>query len=172
MPTGIYERTEYHKEKISEGVKHKPEDVWKKVDIKSKSECWNWKGYTTPDGYGEMRINYLRYRTHRLVYELTYGSIPNNMLVCHKCDNPSCCNPDHLWLGTIQQNIKDMDNKGRRKISYGEKSPTHKLTSSQVKEIRRLYTTKNYTQRDLAKNFGVCQTTIWFILTNKNWKNI
>jgi hypothetical protein len=142
---------------------NKPEDVWKKIDIKSPEECWEWKGTHLIHGYGLIRILGKRYLTHRLIYELTFGEIPKELYVCHKCDNPACCNPNHLFLGTQADNVKDMITKGRCKT---------KLTSTQIKEIRKLYQSGNYEQKDLIKMFKISQTNISFIINNKRWNNI
>jgi len=89
------------------------ERFWNKVDIKSKEECWNWKGYKNSDGYGHMTQNGKYKAAHRLAYELTYGTIPEGLLIMHLCDNPSCCNPNHLKTGTNKDNSQDMKRKGR-----------------------------------------------------------
>lgn len=94
---------------------------WNKVKIASRDSCWLWLGSTNPDGYGRfnIKIGYYKYRLvqpHRFSWELFYGPIEDNTQVLHKCDIPACINPDHLFLGTISDNMKDMYNKGRHKV--------------------------------------------------------
>jgi len=150
------------------------ENIWGKINKKSSSECWEWAGGLR-DGYGRIKINYKNYNAHRLVYELTYGLIPKGMCVLHKCDNRKCCNPEHLFLGTNNDNVKDKVSKNRQShisINNGELCGTHKLITEQVVQIRLLYTTKKYSQRMLAKIYNVSQTTIWEILNNYTWKTV
>lgn len=90
---------------------------WHKIDIKGKDECWNWKGSKNPQGYGQVWSNSKKkqIKAHRLAYEIyNQTSIPKGMLICHKCDNPPCCNPYHLFLGTSADNINDAYRKGRK----------------------------------------------------------
>ena len=91
---------------------------WTKVK-KIDDGCWEWTGATTFGGYGTLRIERHNVGAHRIAYELAHGSIPDGLLVCHKCDNPCCVNPDHLFLGTFEDNLKDKIEKGRHKISHG-----------------------------------------------------
>lgn len=84
-----------------------------KINRFSKNSCWIWIGAKNEKGYGVIQIDGKRHRAHRLVYELYVGSIPPGMLVCHSCDEPSCCNPKHLWLGTNADNQRDKHAKGR-----------------------------------------------------------
>lgn len=81
--------------------------------------CWIWKGHLKKD-YGYFSYHQVLYRAHRISYEIAYGEIPNDMFVCHKCNNPSCVNPQHLFLGTPKENTHDMIEKGRLNRSRGE----------------------------------------------------
>lgn len=76
--------------------------------------CWEWQGYVGPDGYGQGHLGMKRGHAQRIAWELTNGPIPDGMFVCHRCDNRICVRPDHLFLGTALDNIRDMDRKGRR----------------------------------------------------------
>lgn len=93
---------------------------WNNINIADTDSCWNWKKCVDKDGYGKWGILRRKQKvsktlkTHRVSYQLTYGRIPEGLVVCHKCDNPRCCNPYHLFLGTQQDNLADMTNKGRR----------------------------------------------------------
>lgn len=127
------------------------------ANIKSSSndECWIWSGYKNPAGYGHSSIKHKTIYAHRLSYMLFVGQIPDNYKVCHKCDNPSCVNPAHLFVGTQLDNIRDRDKKSRKTWPTGESNPNAKLTDSEVSEIRKLKSETNVTTRKLAKRFGV-----------------
>jgi hypothetical protein len=111
-----------------------------------------------------------QYRVHRLIYEVTYGPIPKGMLVCHTCDNPACCNPNHLFLGTQEDNMKDKIKKGRQVM--GESNGLSKLTRYQVSEIRLKYQTGDFLQQELADNYNVCNQNISSIIKRITWKHI
>ncbi len=145
---------------------------WANVD---KTEgCWIWTGGKTVFGYGSISErtdgSKRAYNTHRVSYELHYGSIPEGLCVLHRCDNPPCVRPDHLFLGTRKDNIADMDNKGRR--VNGQKGNHHKLSESQVRQIRSLYQEGATNQDGLAGMFGVHPSTIHYIVTQKRWKHV
>ena len=142
------------------------ERFWKYVDKKSENECWNWIGTKIKKGYGRIGINGKLIGTHRFSWELHFDKIPDSLLVCHHCDNPSCVNPKHLFLGTYQDNIKDRDSKNRQ--AKGEKQGNSKLTKKQVKKIRNLK--GRLTQRKIAKRFNISKTTVGDIHRNESWK--
>ena len=123
--------------------------------------CWEIDGYADKDGYGQVSNR----RAHRLAYELFVGKIPVGMVVCHKCDNPRCCNPDHLFIGTQKENIADMIFKGRRALRFGVKNTQNKLNEEQVIEIFK----SNQTQRQIAEKFKIDQSTVSNIKTGKIW---
>jgi len=99
------------------------------------TNCWEWTGFLKA-GYGYIRIKRKDIAVHRLMFERYKRKIPKNVNVCHSCDNPKCCNPDHLWLGTQQENIKDMIQKKRDHKSYGEKHPGCKINEEIAKQIK------------------------------------
>ena len=116
---------------------------------KTSNNCWLWQGATNPAGYGKTYIGKINGKdttkdVHRLMYEFAYGEIPNGKNVCHKCDNTSCCNPEHLYLATQKQNLADMTQKGRRangkslseKIKKGWTPDTRKKHSKIIKQAR------------------------------------
>lgn len=122
-------------------------------------QCWEWIGKSKDrKGYGRVGVNYRVYLPHRISWFLNTGKQPNS-LVLHKCDNPSCVNPSHLFEGTHQDNAVDMVNKGRHVNNNGEHHGLSKLTHIEVLEIRALYTAGN-NQYELAKQFGVNQSQI------------
>lgn len=131
--------------------------------------CHEWTGYKDKDGYGTLRVNGKDYKAHRYACIQKYGEIPSGQLICHRCDNPSCCNPEHMFLGTIQDNNSDRDKKGRQ--AKGAKNGSAKLTEHNVRQIRRL-SAEGYSQTRLAEIFGVKQTTISVIVLRKQWKHI
>ncbi len=98
-------------------VNFRKEDIkrfWAKVETNGKDECWQWLGCKTKDGYGRFVMFGRAVRAHRVAFVISNGEIVDGLVVCHKCDNPSCCNPSHLFSGTPSDNMKDRDSKGRQ----------------------------------------------------------
>lgn len=148
---------------------------WNKVE--TKNGCWEWKGYRTKKGYGTIGSGKgKQLRAHRLSWEIHNGlEAPDNMLVCHTCDNPSCVNPNHLFLGTPQQNVDDMIVKGRLNPSKKKRDPKNapykKISEEEVRQIRSLYDKKNgVTFVFLAKKYGLKRTQISRIVKREHWK--
>jgi hypothetical protein len=137
---------------------------------KDKYGCWIWNGCKDKDGYGIIGYKMKKCRAHRISYLLFRGKIPLNICVCHKCDNPSCVNPNHLFLGTNQDNHTDAMNKERH--SRGESNGMSKLTESAVVSIRLAYKKGNETLKSLADKYSVSITLIWYIIYRKNWTHI
>jgi len=137
-------------------------------------DCWNWVGDKLKSNgkwsYGRFWLNGKTVYAHRVSWILNKGDIPNNICVCHKCDNPLCVNPDHLFLGTYSDNIKDAVDKKR--MAYGIKSPNSKLTDGMVINIREMYKNENYTQKQLADEFGVDRTTIARVVNRETWNHV
>jgi hypothetical protein len=130
---------------------------WSKVSITSNNDlCWNWQAYCTKDGYGRFRYDGKKMiLSHRLSWILINGQIPDRLQVLHSCDNPACCNPKHLFLGTHQDNMKDKIAKKRQSKLGGERNPSAKLSDYQISVIRDLYSNRKFTQTELARKFGV-----------------
>ncbi len=146
---------------------------WEKVDKRGPDECWEWTACKTW-GYGYIQDWSQQWKTHRLSWVLHHGAIPDGLCVCHHCDNRACVNPDHLFIGTIADNNRDMAAKGRySKIGMiGEDNPRAKLSEKQVLEIRDLYTAGEISQREIADRYGVHQTAVGFIVRRVHWKHI
>ena len=130
------------------------------------SGCWLWMYNTNLKGYGQMRFRGTTMLSHRVSYLLNKGDIPVGMLVLHTCDTPSCINPDHLWLGTYQDNVDDMKIKGRERILYGENNGRFKFSNTLVEDIRRLRIS-GVEIATLAKMYHIGKTTIGNILYAK-----
>jgi hypothetical protein len=148
------------------------EKLWSRSIPEPNSGCWIWMGATSFD-YGIIYDGKTRWKTHRLAFSLSHGAIPQGMHVCHRCDIPSCINPDHLFLGTPADNTADKMKKGRwggPKKFYGEKHWQAKLTNESVSAIRVRYSL-GYSQRELAEKFNVAKSTIWAIVNHTTWRN-
>jgi hypothetical protein len=152
---------------------------WEKV-VKQPSGCWIFtskKGSSHKNrhkSYGHLsrsKDNWTNeYQGHRISWVLVHGPVPEGSDVLHRCDTRRCVNPEHLFLGTHEDNMKDMVSKGR--YLTGSNNPVSKLTEEQVLEIRRLYKTGGWSQPKLAVRYGVHQTTIGFIVRRVRWSHI
>ncbi len=144
---------------------------WAKVEkLGNESGCWLWTGGCTKTGYGNFwPTQHFHLGAHRMSWVIKNGPDPN-LFVCHKCDTPSCVNPDHLFLGDHVANAIDSFQKGRGQ--EGERHYAAKLKEADVREIRRLYAGNGISQDEIAKMFGVGQMTISNIITRKSWKSI
>jgi len=144
---------------------------WGKVD--KQTECWNWCAGRDKDGYGKFAIgghgNQKHFRAHRLSWYLATGFMPlKHELVLHKCDNTSCVNPNHLFLGNQKDNVLDALIKGRHSVLPGSKHPRNKLVESQVKEIRN----SNSKDSELAAIYNVSVSTIQNIRSGRQWRQL
>lgn len=131
--------------------------------------CHEWIGAKDKNGYGTLRKDKKDYKAHRYSYELNKGKIPNGLLVCHTCDNPSCVNPEHLFLGTNKDNMADMVKKNRS--AFGEKNANSKLNKHMVKLIRQRLEL-GISQQKIADEFCINQTNVSKIKTGKSWSNV
>lgn len=141
------------------------ERYWSKVD--KSGGCWEWKSYKDGSGYAAFKTKGKMIGAHRQAWIYAHGEIPAGMLVCHKCDNPTCVNPDHLFLGTALDNQRDKVNKGRQ--AAGEKNGRHKLTEQDVKYIRSQFHTKQKTQRELARIYNMGYRNLWRVI-HTEWR--
>lgn len=132
----------------------------------TESGCWIWTANTHKQGYGKLNVNGKQEPAHRTAYKLYKGEIPENMMVCHSCDIPECVNPDHLFLGTALDNMRDKISKGRhRGAKGGESHHNSKLNKKDVIEIRK---SKKY-QYELAEIYNVSQSQISNIKRGARW---
>lgn len=145
---------------------------WSKVN--KTNDCWLWIGCLKDGRYGSFYFRKKGERAHRVAWILTYGDIPEELCVLHKCDNTLCVNPEHLFLGTQLDNIKDRDSKGRcnpgDSFKKGSLHKMAKLKEENILEIRKLY--KQFSQQKIAEQFGVSIMTINRILLRKTWTHI
>ncbi len=142
-------------------------NFWEQVD--KQGACWRWLGTITAKGYGSFYARegkYRFYRAHRYSWFLEHGEIDSGLWVLHKCDNPWCVNPEHLWLGTNEDNMKDKIDKGRHRP--GERHGMAKLTEKDVLYIRAC----GKPALELAAEFDVHGTTIYNILNGKKWRHL
>lgn len=153
-------------------MKSAEERFFDKVMFEPNSGCWLWTACLNSNGYGRVGVYHVGTQlAHRVSWEFKHGPIPAGQCVLHKCDNPACVNPDHLFLGTQLDNLADMGRKQRRggpKVGRkGEKSPTAKLTETQVAVIR----TAKEPQRIIAAMFSISQRTVSDIRLGRRWKH-
>jgi hypothetical protein len=142
---------------------------WERVDRRSSDECWEWKGHRIPTGYGQITQRGRRTSTHRRAWELARGPIPEGLCVLHRCDNPPCCNPAHLWLGTQADNSADRDRKGRAAV--GEGNGKSRLTRDDVLAIH-LLVSYGLSWSKAARSFGVSKGTVAAIISGRTWRHV
>ena len=132
------------------------------------SGCWVWQRGMSR-GYGTITVGGKTCYAHRIIYVLTYGDhIPDGWGVHHVCDNPACINPDHLIIGTDQENVEDKLSRGRQ--SYGEIHGPSKLTQEQAEDIRKIFWEDGVKQSDIARVYGVHQSQVSRIVHGRSWK--
>lgn len=132
-------------------------------------QCWEWQGCTNGRSYGQYRLGKKCWGTHRYAWTITFGEIPDGLGVLHNCDNPSCVNPEHLFLGTQLDNMKDRDNKSRQ--PRGERLGTSKLTDEDVRYIR-WQLDAGLSPYRIAKTSKVTSATIYSIKKGETWTHI
>ena len=152
------------------------EKFWSKVDKKADDECWEWLSSNCKKAYHCICIGGKICKAHRISWVIHNGAIPEydelhrKICVCHKCDNPDCVNPKHLFLGTHKDNMRDRHRKERAVV--GEAHGRSKLTNDQVQDIREKYAVRCNTKKELAKLYNVTVKTIEGIVFNKTWRHL
>jgi hypothetical protein len=175
---------EAYKQKIGREVRkagrpaNTPEILWSKVDKKTEDECWNWLGYKNGGQYGRTWINDRGYYAHRVIFDLVYPntitlSAPKDSdeigFLLHTCDNPSCCNPKHLFVGTHADNMADKVAKQRQKKFPNDSGPRCKLSMAQARKIRQLRK-EGVSARELAKKYEISLPSIKTLLRGDSYK--
>lgn len=159
---------------------------WRRVDSSENDRCWPWLGARKPTGYGFLSFQRKYWRAHRLAWFLTHGSIPAGQHVLHRCDNPPCCNPAHLWLGTHADNMRDRSAKGRQarkqpsliaaqkewaQSHRGERHFNAKLRDADIPFIRaRIAAGERFTT--IAADYPVSRFTIGLIARRRRYSHI
>jgi hypothetical protein len=141
-------------------VKFTPEVLsrfWSKVD--RTGDCWEFRGTILTSGYGQVKVHQQKWRAHRFAWTAVHGPIPDGLIVRHRCDNRVCVKPAHLELGTHQDNVNDMIERGRKKSLPGERHPLARLTVEAVREIRAAPSRPGVCI-DLAQKYGVTVGTV------------
>jgi hypothetical protein len=154
---------------------------WAKVDkngpvpphVPELGNCWIWTGATGYWGYGRLSLNKRWSTAHRMSFELAYGAIPEGKFILHRCDTPACVRPDHLRLGTPQENTRDMYEKGRAGFAgpKGEDNSHAKLTEQEVIAIRQRFARGELIRR-LAVEYQVTVSTLSNIVNGRTWKHV
>lgn len=144
------------------------EAFWEHAEPEPNSGCLLWLHATDRRGYGRVSFSGRKVRAHRLAWELTNGAVPDGKFVLHKCDVPTCIRPAHLFLGNHDENMADMQAKGRGAL--GHKNGAARLTATAVAEIRKLVGAGSM-QKDVAKMFAVSKSTISLICLGRIWRD-
>lgn len=139
-------------------------------EVDASTGCWNWTRGKTSCGYGHYAVSGRQGRAHRLFYEHLVGEIPSRMHVCHRCDNPLCVNPEHLFVGSSAANTADKVSKGRQ--ARGAELPQSRFSELQVRAVRELHATSGWTFGELAVVFAVTRPAIAAIVHRRTWRHV
>jgi len=145
---------------------------WSKVQIAGKDECWEWQAYRRKAGYGGFQRRNKPIDAHVVAFQVAYGPLPKGLIVRHKCDNPPCCNPEHLESGTYADNARDREVRGRANRPKGINHPHAKLNEIDVRAIRTRYASTKITYEALSREYGVTSGNIGCILRRESWAHI
>lgn len=151
----------------------KKERFLSKVGI-AESGCWEWRAARFRSGYARYHAED-QVLAHRVAWILWKGAIPDGLCVCHHCDNRNCVNPEHLFLGTHLDNMRDMTRKGRgnrREPKLGERNPASIFTEADIRRMRGLYESGALSQHAIARRYGVAQGVISNIVNRKRWAHV
>ena len=145
---------------------------WEKVRIRGPDDCWEWQACRSRKGYGKFGLDRDCFEAPRVAWTIAHGPIPPDLCVLHHCDNPPCCNPGpgHLFLGTHADNMADMRRK--RRHSHGMKAPNAKMSDLAIASLREEYASGDYTQRELARRYGISQSVVSGIINHKRWSHV
>lgn len=146
------------------------ERFWSKVGVNHRLRCWPWMGTKDKHGYGTMMNEGKFVRAPRVAFFLRNSKWPDN--ACHACDNPICCNPDHIFDGTHGDNMRDMIAKGRNKPIRGEKHGRAVLRDYEVLSMRQEYSLGRVSLTELARKFGCSFSTVRRVIARENWKHL
>lgn len=165
-------------------TKNTPETFWSRVERGADPDCWEWQGSKTSAGYGNLSWHGAPVQAHRVAYYLTYGGIAlqtgfrhdgkakrYKRFVLHRCDNRLCCNPNHLFLGSMRTNMRDAYAKGR-KTQPKSGHANAKLTPDQVRNMRAEYNAGSVRQVELAAKYGVSQRAVSLIIRHETYKDV
>jgi hypothetical protein len=139
-----------------------------RTSVNKETGCIEWTRHTNVNGYGTLKYKRKQRMAHRFMWEYKYGAIPEGKIICHKCDNRKCINPEHLFLGTTQDNVDDKMKKGRFVASSGEKNGYSKLTKEQIIAIR----DDVRPQTKIALDYGISQSNVSIIKRKQSWSHI
>lgn len=146
-----------------------PHRFWRHVD--KSGSCWLWTGGVSKYGYGHFyKSRLVPSRAHRVSWELTHGDLADDACVLHKCDVRRCVNPEHLFLGTKTDNMRDRDQKNRN--AKGERINNAKLTAAQVLAIRARHSSRRGVAASLMREFGIGSSALWAIVNHQTWKHL
>lgn len=164
------------------------EMFWEKTIPEPNTGCWLWMGHVDKDGYGlygNRDKSHSGRRAPRLAWAFTYGAAPDGLFVCHRCDNPACVNPGHLFLGTPADNMADRDAKNRHATGdrngsrryperrpRGERQGKAKLTADIVTAMRRRYASGGISLMALAREYGVSDTAVFSACARRTWRHV
>lgn len=170
-----FRRAVYDKRRANMPPRPSPEQralevIQQRIAVDKERGCWLWAGTRDQKGYGKLSFKGRFQFAHRVSWSLVNGSIPEGMNVCHRCDVPSCVNPDHLFLGSQADNVADMRQKGRARggSMKGERNPDARLSTEQVLAIR----TDTRACHVVGAEHGVSKTTVSSIRTGKTWRHV
>lgn len=131
--------------------------------------CWEWQGGTNSDGYGSHSVCGVNWKAHRYAWHITNGPIKDGLYVCHMCDNRTCVNPAHMFLGTVYDNISDMDQKGRRAV--GTQNGKAKMTEAIVHRVRELRSL-GYSFTEIAAQVGMSKGAVQHVVSGATWSHL
>jgi len=145
--------------------------ILRNVAAESNNGCQLWTRAVNSRGYGHVHLAQGMFNVARIIYKIRYGVDPSDQCVLHRCDNPPCVNPAHLFLGTKKENTADMILKGRKRGPRGSSHKSAKFSDEQILQIRTLYS-QGWTRKNLAESFGVTRPTIAAIVKRMSWKHV